>query len=38
VRAARAITEAMGGVLQYHDTPGGGLTISLTLPRTATRS
>ncbi|MEU7875410.1 DUF4118 domain-containing protein [Dactylosporangium sp. NPDC049140] len=38
VRTARALTEAMGGTLHCHNTPGGGLTISLTLPRTAIRS
>ncbi|WP_432994695.1 DUF4118 domain-containing protein [Dactylosporangium sp. CA-233914] len=35
VCAARALTEAMGGAAQCHATPGGGLTVSLTLPRTA---
>ncbi|MFG2041492.1 DUF4118 domain-containing protein [Dactylosporangium sp. NPDC048998] len=38
VRTAQALTEAMGGTLHRHDTPGGGLTFSLTLPRTTTQS
>ncbi|MET7395992.1 DUF4118 domain-containing protein [Dactylosporangium sp. NPDC005572] len=38
VRTARALTEAMGGTLRSYDTPGGGLTIGLQLPRAAIRS
>ncbi|MER7008433.1 DUF4118 domain-containing protein [Dactylosporangium sp. NPDC000555] len=38
VRTAQALTEAMGGTLRCHDTPGGGFTVSLTLPRNTARS
>ena len=30
---ARGFTEAMGGVLEPRETPGGGLTMRVTLPR-----
>ena len=29
---ARGLAEAMGGVLEAEDTPGGGLTMALSLP------
>ena len=38
VRAARDLTEATGGTLHTHLTPGGGLTVSLILPRVAVRA
>ena len=31
---ARGLTEAVGGTLQAEDTPGGGLTMVLSLPTT----
>ncbi|MFJ9433004.1 ATP-binding protein [Streptomyces sp. NPDC101490] len=34
---ARGLTEAMGGTLTPEDTPGGGLTMVVTLPRAAVR-
>ncbi|HEU5036199.1 MAG TPA: DUF4118 domain-containing protein [Nocardioides sp.] len=33
---ARGLTEAMGGTLAAEDTPGGGLTMVLSIPRAAT--
>ena len=33
---ARGLTEALGGTLSAEDTPGGGLTMVLSLPRAAT--
>ncbi|WP_238008526.1 universal stress protein [Dactylosporangium sp. AC04546] len=35
VSTARALIEAIGGAAQCHATPGGGLTVTATLPRTA---
>src|SRR5664279_2969922 len=35
---ARGLTEAMDGTLSAEDTPGGGLTIVIDLPLTATGS
>jgi two-component system sensor histidine kinase KdpD len=32
---ARGLTEAMGGTLAAEDTPGGGLTMVLSVPRAA---
>jgi len=34
---ARGLTEAMGGTLQPEETPGGGLTMALSLPAAGTR-
>jgi two-component system sensor histidine kinase KdpD len=33
---ARGLTEALGGTLSAEDTPGGGLTMVLSLPRART--
>ena len=33
---ARGLTEALGGTLSAEDTPGGGLTMVLSLPRAGT--
>ena len=35
---ARGLTEAMGGTLEPEDTPGGGLTMALSLPAAPGRS
>jgi two-component system, OmpR family, sensor histidine kinase KdpD len=32
---SRGLTEAMGGTLEPDDTPGGGLTVTLSLPAVA---